>query len=112
MRKPTTEHVQVLNHADPFDENAVQEASIADSSPVYAGSAVSEDDAEVARNAPKPVWYRVIVGGPVLENGFRTRIKEGKELNSFNYNIRKLQSQGIKLQQFDPDALPDTEVFS
>ena len=74
------------------------------------GSAVV-DDKDAAALAPKPKWYRVIRGGTILENGFRTRMKEGKEINNVNYNIRRLQQQGIAVQEFDPDTeFPSTDL--
>jgi len=65
---------------------------------------LADPDAEA--EAPKPKWYRVIKGGIVLDGGFRARLKEGKEINSLNYNIRRLQQQGIMLQEFDPADEP------
>lgn len=72
---------------------------------VEVGSAV-RDDPEAEAEAPKAKWYRVIRGGIVLDGGFRARLKEGKEINSLNYNIRRLQQQGIVLQEFDPSNEP------
>ena len=114
MRKPQQQqHVEVLNHSNPMDESGLPEVKLSPSPESYeAGSAIRDEDMEAALDAPKPLWYRVIVGGTVLENGFRTRMKEGKELNSFNYNIRKLQQQGIKLQQFNPDEIAEDQVFA
>lgn len=100
MRKQNDkeEHIEVLS------SGSVPEVECGElASPRFRGSAVVPNpDAEAA--APKPSWYRVIKGGTVLENGFRTRMKEGKEINNINYNIRRLQQQGIVLQEFDPDS--------
>ena len=43
--------------------------------------------------------YVVVRGGQVLQNGFRTMIKEGKEIDSLNYDVAHLQRQGIRLQR-------------
>ena len=69
------------------------------------------DDSEAAALAPKVRWFRVKKGGTVLENGFRTRLKEGKEINTANYNVRKLQQQGIQLEEFDPVTVTDDQIF-
>ena len=113
MRKANQAKVEVLSGGNPYDEGSVEEVKLDPNASSYeAGSAVTEEDLEAAKNAPKLLWYRVLVGGNVLENGFRTRMKEGKEINSFNYNIRRLQQQGIKLQAFDPDILEEDQVFA
>jgi hypothetical protein len=104
------EFVHSLNSVDPSGIPEVQ-ASYDNTGPII-GSALEEQDPEVIANAPKAKWYRVLQGGTVLENGFRCRIKEGKEINSFNYNIRKLQQQGIRLVEFNPEELADDTVFA
>jgi hypothetical protein len=49
---------------------------------------------------PPPMrWFRVVKGGYVLDNGFRTMLKPGKEINDLNYTIRNLQRQGIVLEE-------------
>ncbi len=59
---------------------------------------------KAAPEPTKPVTYaRVIRGGPVLENGFRTQLKEGKIVDSLNYNLKRLQQQGIRLEKCDKE---------
>jgi hypothetical protein len=65
---------------------------------------VQEDEVET----PPVKKYRVTRGGCVLENGFRTTIKEGKEISEITYNLKKLREQGIRFIEINPDA-PDSE---
>lgn len=107
MRKATgqddkNESVQVLGNG-PIPDVRLDDPSAMTAGTV--GSAV-RDDPDAEAEAPKPKWYRVIKGGIVLDGGFRARLKEGKEINSLNYNIRRLQQQGIMLQEFDPADEP------
>jgi len=53
---------------------------------------------EADEQVPVVQWARVIKGGYFQAAGGRTMLKEGKELNSHNYNFRQLQRQGIKLE--------------
>lgn len=113
MRKSNQSKVEILSGGNPYDDKAVEEVKLDASLPSYeVGSAITEADLEAAKDAPKPRWARVLVGGNVLENGFRTRLKEGKAINSFNYNFRRLRDQGIKLQEFDPDSVEEDQVFA
>lgn len=91
------EMVQVLGNG-PIAE--VQLPPVDGTDSMVKGSAV---DNTTPADAPRPRWYRVTKGGVVLDtNGFRTRLNPGKELNTLNYNVRKLLQQGIMLEEFDP----------
>lgn len=64
----------------------------------------------VAKAAPSPdpkvKWYRVMADRNVMSsNGFRARLRMGKELNSTQYNIAKLRAQGVQLQEMDPSEV-------
>lgn len=52
---------------------------------------------------PKPRYFRVTRGGMILHNGYRTRMPAGKEIDDLNYDIRKLQQQGVQLQEISPE---------
>jgi hypothetical protein len=56
-------------------------------------------DAPAPEEIPKVRRYVVVRGGPVLQAGFRTNLKEGKVIDSLNYDIQHLQRQGIRLQR-------------
>lgn len=43
--------------------------------------------------------FVVMKGGVAQVGGFRARLKEGKEIDTLNYNIRDLQRQGIRLRE-------------
>jgi hypothetical protein len=43
--------------------------------------------------------YVVIKGGTILQGGFRTKLTEGKVIDSLNYDIQHLQRQGIRVQR-------------
>ena len=63
------------------------------------GSAVKPSDDEP--EGPRVRYFTVVRGGVAQVNGFRTRLKEGKEIDTLNYNIRALQRQGIRLAEID-----------
>ncbi len=58
-------------------------------------------------DAPPPIerkWWRVTRGGYVLDKaGYRTKMREGKELDNLNYDIKRLKSQGIRLEEIPPE---------
>lgn len=62
---------------------------------------------EAANEESKAVVDKYIVtrGGMILANGSRTRMAEGKLVDSLNYNIAKLKRQGIKLRPATEDDL-------
>ena len=68
------------------------------------GDATKKVEATV--EAPPVKKYVVVRGGAVLCNGHRTTIKEGKILDSLNYDIAHLQRQGIRLQRAETADLP------
>lgn len=73
-------------------------------STVVADATAKNKPAKPAEEPTKPTSYaRVVRGGPVLENGFRTNLKEGKVLDSLNYNFKRLQQQGIRLEKIEKE---------
>lgn len=67
-------------------------------------SAVSMSDAEKAAKVAveRPVRKFVVTrGGVITIDGFRTRLREGKEIDDLNYDIRKLALQGIHLREVE-----------
>ena len=52
--------------------------------------------------APEKRLYRVLKGGMALmPTGMRTLIKEGKVIDNLNYDVRRLQMQGIRLERLE-----------
>jgi len=90
------EHVTVLAAGEPA-ERRLPPVSPNDAAVVADATANNDPDREAS--VPPPKYYRVVKGGMVLENGFRTRMTEGKELDSLNYDIRRLQQQGIRVEE-------------
>jgi len=111
-----SEIVQPLNSLDPKNENHIPETDFSvnmstpapvNMSPTTIQPVKYEPSEEELKSVTKPKWYRVVRGGPVLENGFRTVLKEGKEISTLNYNVKKLIQQGIRLVEFDPENFSD-----
>lgn len=97
------EHIEVLNHeTEPGDvplEDVNDEARA-----VIVADATAKNPEPAAEAAPEVRYYRVIKGGPVLmPNGMRTVLKEGKVFNNLNYDPRRLQMQGIKLERAETE---------
>ena len=91
------EHVQVL------DAGPVQEVKLdLPGASEVVGDATAKPstaDPEALAAVPQARWFRVVKGGYVLDGGFRTMLKPGKEINDLNYSIRNLQRQGIVLEE-------------
>lgn len=48
-------------------------------------------------------YFRVVRGGYFMDrSGTRSLMREGKEIDNLNYDIRRLQQQAIKLEEIDP----------
>jgi len=50
-----------------------------------------------------PRVFRVKEDKRALVNGYRTILRAGKEIDTLNYDIRRLQSQGVKLEEIKPE---------
>lgn len=100
-RKPRTADDDLVAEGTPvvLSNSPIEDVRL----PVFVPSEVVADATEkntrAAAEVPPPKWYRVIKGGLVLEGGFRATLKPGKELNELNYNVRRLQQQGIVLEE-------------
>lgn len=89
------EHVQVLD-AGPVAEVKLELPGV----PEVIGDAMARNaNPDAVAAVPKARWFRVVKGGYVLDGGFRTMLKPGKEINDLNYTIRNLQRQGIVLEE-------------
>lgn len=113
---PSQEQIQTL---DPTAATAIPEADLDPGESTHplkdgghvAGSALRPED--VAKNEAvakeKPIRrFRVVQGGVVLTNGYRTRLHVGKEIDDRNYDIRRLCLQGVRLEEItgqDPNAI-------
>ena len=51
-------------------------------------------------------YFRVDRGGYILDRGYRTLMREGKVVDTLNYDPKRLASQGIKLTEIDADDRP------
>lgn len=74
----------------------------------HASFAPMSDDGH-SREPPKPRIYRVEAERPIVDktSQTRTKLREGKEISSQQYDIRDLQKQGVKLRDItdlDPNA--------
>lgn len=57
-------------------------------------------------------YFRVVRGGYILDRGgYRTMLREGKEISNLNYDIRRLQQQGIKLQAITPEERTGAVIY-
>lgn len=92
------EHTQVL------DDGPIPDVTLP---PVSNESAVVADATRknpvTPVKAPDVQYYRVIKGGPIQAAGYRSVLREGKEIDSVNYDIRALQQQGIRLERVAPE---------
>jgi hypothetical protein len=52
-----------------------------------------------SENVPKAKKYRVLNGGMITWRGNRTPMKAGKIIDSVQYDIPSLRSQGIKMEE-------------
>jgi hypothetical protein len=89
---------------------------VVDASPIR-GDATSRNRVltpEEEAALPEVKRYRVTRGGMALmksgSGGYRARLKEGKEIDSLNYDVRDLQRQGIRVERINPD-MTDHEAF-
>lgn len=63
----------------------------------HVGDATAREQMVV--DAPVPARYKLLAGGVFMVRGHRTTMKPGKVIDSLNYDIRALASQGAQLQQ-------------
>jgi len=99
------EQVQVLSRAEP--EHITPKANDPD---VVADATrrepkrTAEQRAAAQQSKPKPIeYYRVVRGGRISAAGGRTLMREGKVIDTLNYNPEKLRQQGILLERLEGD---------
>lgn len=65
------------------------------------GAAIDPDEAarEAAKARQVVKRYRVLEKHIVSDNGSRVALTPGKVIDSLNYNIERLQKQGVKLEE-------------
>jgi len=99
--KKKEEHVEVLNDG-PIPE---VEAPYSTESEVVADAREKNKPPPAAAKPPEvkvPRVFRVKEDKRALVNGYRTILRAGKEIDELNYDIRRLLSQGVKLEEIDP----------
>jgi co-chaperonin GroES (HSP10) len=70
------------------------------------GHVIASAMREERPNAPKARRYQVMNGGHVVFNGFKSAMPAGKIVESTQYDIEYLRSQGIVLEDIDPPSPP------
>lgn len=101
MRKPKDdENIETLGTA-PIADRLLDPTEIADAKAAEKVKVAVDPDAE--QIGPVKRFFVVTRGGTAQVSGFRTRLREGKEIDNVNYDIRALQRQGIRLSEIDPN---------
>lgn len=81
-------------------KKAVAEEALAEAEDAKADAA--EDKDKPAPPTAVKKFYRVTRGGMVrAETGHRTRMHDGKIVDTANYNIERLRQQGITMEEVD-----------
>jgi hypothetical protein len=93
------EQIEVLSDQDPVEVNLDPVDDAARSVIVADATKKSLPAAPPPESIPPVKRYVVVKGGSVLVNGMRTQIKEGKVVDSLNYDVAHLQRQGIRVQR-------------
>jgi hypothetical protein len=104
------EQITVLATGDP-EERPLPPVDDAGTAVLVADATDKElPDAPPPEAVPVVKKYVVTKGGVVLNNGFRTTIKDGKVVDGLNFDLAHLQRQGIRLQRqetFEGDLITD-----
>lgn len=94
-----TEHLEILSNDEIPD---VTLPPVTNEAPVVADA--------TTRNPPTPAkgppveYFRVVRGGYVQSpGGVRSQLREGKEIDSLNYDPARLRQQGIRLERIQPE---------
>lgn len=67
---------------------------------------------------PPPRRFRVTKGGTIFQGGemgtggYRTTLREGKEISALHYDIRALQQQGIRLEEIKDEPQLDEDPYT
>lgn len=126
-RDTANEHVQVLNPGGPRevrlaprgfahglppgvdDESLVEQPPMVDGAPIVA-DATARNKPIADKDVPPPVRkFQIVKGGSALvkgsaSGGYRATIREGKEIDTANFDIRDLQKQGIRVKEITETA--------
>jgi len=100
----------LVNEA-PIKGDATQRNLMGASSTDTESTSESTSAETTAAATPAVRYFRVERGGYILQKGYRTRLREGKVVDSLNYDLKKLVTQGIKLTEVSADAV-DTSYGS
>lgn len=95
------EQVEVLKSGEIPDADV--DTTAADGTVKADATAKPSRTSPTADPPPEPKVYRVVRGGRILANGYRTTMRAGKEVDNLNYDIKRLQSQGIVLEEIKPE---------
>lgn len=92
------EHITVVGNSAPEDVDVTTAfvhggAIVADAVAARATTAVPTAEIRKARR------FVVRKGGMISATGYRTMMREGKEIDDLNYDIRSLAQQGILLEE-------------
>lgn len=94
-----TEHLEVLSN-DPIPE--VELPPVTNEAPVVADATTKNPPQAV--KGPPVEYYRITRGGYVQSpGGVRSQLREGKEIDSLNYDPARLRQQGIRLEKIRPE---------
>jgi hypothetical protein len=94
-----TEHVEVLS-SEPIPE--VTLPPVSNEAPVVADATMRNPPQ--AAKGPEVEYFRVTRGGYVQSpGGVRSQLREGKEIDSLNYDPARLRQQGIRLERIRPE---------
>lgn len=93
------ERIEVLNASDEIPDATLPDVG---SEPRVVGNALDRAPKRAEELQAQVRYFRVLRGGYFLDrSGVRALMREGKEIDNLNYDIRRLQQQGIKLQEIN-----------
>jgi hypothetical protein len=94
-----TEHLEVLSDR-PIED--VELPPVVNAAPVVADA--TQKNPPVAAKGPKVEYFRVTRGGFVQSpGGVRSMLREGKEIDTLNYDVNRLRQQGIRMERIQPE---------
>lgn len=99
------EQVTTLDNG-PVQDKGVEPTEVQDAKAMQPIKSAVDPDVD-PKEGPKVRKFVIMRGGVAQVGGFRAKLKEGKEVDTLNYNIRDLQRQGIQLREItgmDTDA--------
>jgi len=106
-RKAQPENQPASNPENPFAAALDTPPGDPLTAPLTCPDETSKDDPPCERPRPKNRRFRVIKGGNISTGGVRATLREGKELDERNYDIRNLVRQGIRLEEITDEDTAD-----